>query len=340
MLASFEHEIEMGLDEFRMIRDFIHEKSGIYFAENKMHVVKNRLAKRMAELDLKAVRDYFYRVKYDASLCEFNRLMDLVTTNETSFFRNRPQLLSFSTEIIPSILKHKQDRGAPRRIKVWSAGCSTGEEPYTLAILLKECSEHLDEWSLEIIANDISQRVLRKARLAEYAGPTLHDIPSDALGRYFTPADGSYRVRPEIKTLVKFSHMNLNDPRMISLISGVDVVFCRNVMAYFSHEAKKRLVRAFYNALRPGGYLYVGHAESLHGISKAFKLAYFRNALVYLKEAAAAPGRAAPVPARELQPARATVGLGGAEPWAAAGVLSPPAGVKHEPVNGVSVTGE
>jgi chemotaxis protein methyltransferase CheR len=285
MTTSFESDIEMSLDEFKTIRDFIHEKSGIFFAENKMYLVKNRLQKRMGELDIKTVRDYFYHVKYDVSLKEFNRLMVLMTTNETSFFRNEPQLKSFSDEALPLIVKEKQEARSSRSIRIWSAGCSTGEEPYTLAIILLELMKNHPGWTAEIIANDISEDVLQKARRGEYSGITLRNISPLILSQYFDKSGDLYRVKPEAKALVKFSHMNLNDPRKASMMSKMDAIFCRNVMIYFSDEVKKALVRSFFNALNPGGYFYIGHSETLHGISKAFKLVYFKNALVYQKEA-------------------------------------------------------
>ncbi len=277
-------EPEMALEEFVMIRDFIHERSGIFFAENKMYLVKNRLVKRMGQLGIKSYRDYFYHVKYDTSLREFHELMNLMTTNETSFYRNEPQLKSFSDEVLPMLLKEKQANAA-RSIRIWSAGCSTGEEPYTLAIMVLERLPNPAGWTIEIIANDISERVLQKARKGEYTGITLRNIPPTVLNKYFERVGEEYRVKPHVKALVKFSHINLNDPRKISMNTNFDAIFCRNVMIYFSDEVKRALVRGFFNALRPGGYFYIGHSETLHGISKAFKLVYLKNALVYQKEA-------------------------------------------------------
>jgi chemotaxis protein methyltransferase CheR len=284
MSVRNEPELKMTLDEFHLIRDFIHEKSGIFFADNKQYLIKNRLVRRMAELDITSVRDYFYHVKYDMSRQEFNRLIDLVTTNETSFFRNEPQLKSFAEEALPSILKAKRETAGAKTLRIWSAGCSTGEEPYTLAILVLETLKQEPDWSLEIIANDISQEVLHRARVGTYGGNTLRNIPSEFLARYFDARGNTYTVKPDIKALVKFSQMNLSDLRAMSMVSNADVIFCRNVMIYFSEEAKRRTVRAFYNALRPGGYFYIGHSETLHGISKAFKLVYLKNALVYRKD--------------------------------------------------------
>ncbi|UCC43327.1 MAG: protein-glutamate O-methyltransferase CheR [Candidatus Zixiibacteriota bacterium] len=283
--------MEMTREEFMMIRDFIHERSGIYFGENKEYLVRNRLSKRMADLGIKTVRDYFYHVKYDVSLKEFNRLMTLVTTNETSFFRNEPQLHCFSEEVLPALIEKKLQSPASRHVKIWSAGCSTGEEPYTLAMIMLERLKSYPGFTVEIIANDISEAVLRKARQGEYAGMTLRNVRPEFLNRYFTKLGDSYRVKPEVKALVKFSHMNLNEPRKSYVISAADAIFCRNVMIYFSDGVRKQLVRGFYNALNPGGYFFIGHSETLHGISKAFKLVYLKNALVYQKEVAGVAGQ-------------------------------------------------
>ena len=285
MLSNNSIEPDMKLEEFIMIRDYIHEKSGMFFAENKMYLVKNRLIKRMAELDIKSFKDYFYHVKYDTSLKEFNHLMNLMTTNETSFFRNEPLLLSFQEEVLPLLIKQKTEKKLPKTIKIWSAGCSTGEEPYTLAMIMLEKLKQYTGWNLEIIANDISEDVLRNARKGEYSGITLRNIKPEILDRYFTKTDKLYKVKPEVKSIVKFSHLNLSDDRRLLMHKNFDVIFCRNVMIYFSNEIKKKLVRTFYNALVPGGHFYIGHSETLHGISKAFKLNYLKNALVYQKEA-------------------------------------------------------
>jgi chemotaxis protein methyltransferase CheR len=298
---------QLTREEFVMIRDFIHEKCGIFFPENKMYLVTNRLVRRMAELGIKSYRDYFYQVKYDASLVEFNQLMNLITTNETSFFRNEPQLLSFSDEVLPLLIQQKSHDKGTKTLRIWSAGCSTGEEPYTLAAIILERLKSLAGWNVEIIANDISEAVLQKARLGEYSGITLRNMKPDILNKYFTKNGENYRVNKELRALVKFSHLNLNDPVKITMNANFDVVFCRNVMIYFSEEVKIGLVRNFYNSLRPGGYFYIGHSETLHGVSKAFKLVYFKNALVYHKEVVGAPSASMP---NALTPIRSAVASG------------------------------
>ena len=275
----------MTLEEFYLFRDFIHQRSGIFFADNKMYLLRNRLAKRIQELGIGSYRDYFYHIKYDITTKEFNILMNLVTTNETSFYRNPPQLKSFSEEVLPLIIRGKLDSEEPKSLKIWSAGCSTGEEPYTLAILIMEFLKSTVDWNIEVVASDISEDVLAAARKGHYSEVSLRTTPAEIVQRYFTRQENKYVIKPEIKVMVRFGHLNLYDPRKLSMFADMDIIFCRNVMIYFSDEVKKQIVRGFYNALRPGGYFYIGYSESLHGISKAFKLVYFKQALAYHKEA-------------------------------------------------------
>lgn len=288
MIQIEDPNLELSLEDFIAFRDFIHEKSGIYFAENKKYLVENRLSKRMATLGVKSYRDYFYQVKYDATLKEFNMLMNLVTTNETSFYRNPPQLTCFQEEVLPLIINEKKKTGNSKKLKIWSAGCSTGEEPYTIGMILFELLGENHGWNIEIIANDISENVLYAARKGSYSEMALRTTPQAIINKYFTREDDKFLVTDKVKRLVKFSHLNLSDRKKMSLMHEMDFIFCRNVMIYFSDEVKRQIVKGFYGSLKPGGYLFIGHAESLHGISKAFKLTYFKNGLVYQKEAGAA----------------------------------------------------
>lgn len=287
MLDRDEIPSELGLEDFTIIRDFIHEKCGIFFAENKKYLLENRLFKRMSTLGLKSFRDYFYQVKYDTSLKEFNMLMNLVTTNETSFYRNPPQLLCFQDEVLPQILESKC-RAGKKRLRIWSAGCSTGEEPYTISMIILDVLGDNHGWNVEIIANDISENVLQAARKAQYSEMALRTTPPEIIKKYFRREETKYAVVENVKRQVNFSHLNLADRRRMALMNEVDFVFCRNVMIYFSDEIKRQVVRGFYNSLLPGGYMFIGHAESLHGISRAFNLEYFKNGLVYHKEVGAA----------------------------------------------------
>ncbi len=162
-----------------------------------------------------------------------------------------------------------------KTLKIWSAGCSTGGEPFTLAIIILEHLKVMAGWIIEIFASDISEQVLAAARQGVYSESTLGSTSRNLVKKYFDREGDKFRIKPVIKNLVRFASLNLNDGRKLSMYSGMDFIFCRNVMIYFSDEVKRQLVRNFYNCLRPGGYFYIGHGESLHGISKAFKLVYF-----------------------------------------------------------------
>ncbi|MCP4581285.1 MAG: protein-glutamate O-methyltransferase CheR [candidate division Zixibacteria bacterium] len=274
---------ELNRDDFIVFRDFIHEKSGMYFPETKMYLIKNRLANRIKELGIKNYKDYFYMVKYDSGMKEFNVLMNLLTTNETSFFRNVPQLQAFSDEVLHMVIAEKK-KVANRNLRIWSAGCSTGEEPYTLSMLLMEKIPDYASYNIEIVANDISENVLQAARKGIYHELSLRTTPKFYKEKYFTKTGSVYKINDIVKKKIRFSQINMTDSLKMSLIKNVDIIFCRNVTIYFSDEVKRKITKFFYNGLVKGGYYFIGHSESLHGISKAFKLLYLKNGLVYKKE--------------------------------------------------------
>ena len=289
MLAANAEQNVLSQTDFEAIRDFVHRKSGLWFPDNKKYLVENRLRKRMDELGLVNCRDYLYRIKYDTEMQEFNTFMDLITINETSFFRNNPQLTTFRDTVLPKIIERIGENGF-KKLKIWSAGCSTGEEPYTLGIILHECLPNIQDWKIEIIANDISQSALQTARKGVYQRNSLRNTDQKFLLKYFELEDDLFRIKDDIRRLVNFKHLNLNDPAQVATVTDCDVIFCRNVMIYFSTEAKKNLVRQFYKSLKPEGYLFIGHSETLHGISRAFELEYLKNALIYRKTTADTPG--------------------------------------------------
>jgi len=280
-MAADEPELRRG--DFIIFRDYVHEKSGLYFPETKMYLIKNRLANRIKELGINDYKDYFNMVKYDSGMKEFNMLMNLLTTNETSFFRNLPQLAAFSDEVLPSVLADKK-RESSRNLRIWSAGCSTGDEPYTISMLIMEKIPDISNYNIEIIANDISENVLHAARKGIYHELSLRTTPEHYIKKYFKKQGNVYHLDDKVKKIVRFSHINITDILKMSLIKNVDIIFCRNVTIYFSDDVKKKITKFFYNSLVRGGFYFIGHSESLHGISKAFKLIYLKNGLVYKKE--------------------------------------------------------
>ena len=282
-VASGLDQLELKPEDFALFRDFIHDKTGMYFAENKTYLVKNRLANRMSQLGVKSYKDYFYMIKYDTTNTEFNALVNLLTTNETSFFRNLPQLQAFSDEVLPLVMKAKNEKG-DKNLRIWSAGCSTGEEPYTLSMMIMEKMPDHARYNIEIISNDIADGVLQAARKGIYHELSLRTTPQMYIDKYFVKKGNVYHINEIAKKYVKFSQINMLDQVKMSLIKDIDVIFCRNVTIYFSDEAKRKVVKSFYSSLVKGGYYFIGHAESLHGISKSFKLVYLKNGLVYQKD--------------------------------------------------------
>jgi chemotaxis protein methyltransferase CheR len=277
-----EQVIPLPDDIFRLLRDFIHGYCGIYFDDGSKFLLERRLSRRLEQHRLKNFEEYYHLLKYDRKReAELVVLIDNLTTNETYFFRESPQLRAFSDEILPELRRSLADR---KVLRIWSAGCSTGEEPYTIAILLLESGDWWRDWQVEILGSDINQRVLHTARKGVYKKSAHRATSPEMLAKYFAQDEKSdYRIIDRVKELVSFSSVNLLDPHKTSLISNMDVIFCRNVIIYFDREAKKKVIESFYQKLREGGYLLLGHSESLINLSNAFMLRTLKNDMVYQK---------------------------------------------------------
>jgi len=288
-MFSIEPELQLSEEEFRLIRDLIYSHCGLYFDQDSKYLLDKRLVRRLTLHNLPGFRDYYQFLKYDRNKDEeLSDIMDILTTNETYFFREGFQLKAFTDEILPEVKALKE---RDRTLRIWSAGCSTGEEPYTIAMLLLE-QNLFPGWRIEIVGSDISQRVVQHARKGVYGKSSFRCTEDKYLKRFFTETDGGYRICDEVRELVSISHMNLFDANRLALLGKMDVVFCRNVIIYFDQTSKKRVIDAFYNTLRDGGFLLLGHSESLMNLSTAFALRHLKNDMVYQKTAATY-GRAA-----------------------------------------------
>lgn len=282
MLFFSDSEIKMTDEEFPLLRDLIYNYSGLFFSDDNRYLLERRLSPRLAHRQLSTFHEYYYYLKYDVSRDqELSDIMDILTTNETYFFRESFQLKAFTDEIIPVLIKEKAIH-SDKTIRIWSAGCSTGEEPYTIAMLLLEKPE-LAGWKIEIIGTDISQRVLHHARKGVYGNSSFRVTEPNYKSRYFIDQDGGYRVGDRIREFVTFSRLNLYDSSRYLFLGKMDIIFCRNVIIYFDLLAKKRVIENFYNTLNPGGFLLLGHSESLMNITTAFRLRHFKNDMVYEK---------------------------------------------------------
>lgn len=282
--SLFRKDLKITEEEFLQLRDFIYEQCGIYIAENRKYLLETRLVGRIRELNLKTFGEYANFLRFDVSRrTEINKLYELVTTNETSFYRNPPQLKVFQEKVLPEILEKCRHTGS-KRLRIWSAGCSSGEEPYTLAMILHEVlRSEINLWDIKITANDLSENVLKMARRGEYTEYALRTTPPDIIARYFSKEGQVYRVDPKVKRLVSFGQINLNDRFQLSRLDKSHIVFCRNVIIYFDDDMKKRVINSFYDNLLPSGCLLIGHSESLHNITRAFSPEYHPGTIVYRK---------------------------------------------------------
>ena len=274
--ASRADELQLTDAEFRMFSQLVRDHCGLHFGEEARFLLEKRLGRRMRELEVSSFAAYHYRVRHASpGDDELALLIDELTTNETYFFRESSQLRALIHEILPQV---QAGRGGP--MTVWSAGCSSGEEPYSIAILAREAGLQPGN-DLRVYASDVSRRVLRKARQGVYRDASFRDTDPYLRDKYFSNKDGLWQISDEIKKDVDFIHLNLLDRSKIALLGAMDVILCRNVIIYFDTETKSRVIQTFYEKLRPGGHLLLGHSESLINLSTSFELRHLKSDLVY-----------------------------------------------------------
>jgi chemotaxis protein methyltransferase CheR len=275
---------DLSVEQFQNLSHQIYQKLGLHFDQKKIYFLKTRVAKRMAVLGLQDPREYVFMLNYaDPEGLEMQALANLITTNETYMFREYEQLQAFANHCLPEVLSAKQARGE-KTLRIWSAGCSSGEEPYTLAMILQEVFPQANLWDCSIVATDVDENMLRKVALGRYGLRSVNQVPDEYREKYLIEDGEEYVVRRRTSTLVQTLHLNLHDRGEMRAMRGFDFIFCRNVLIYFDDLSRKAVVDHFYNALNPGGYIFLGHSESVGRISTAFQLRRFENHLVYVKE--------------------------------------------------------
>jgi len=251
--------------QFQKISRLVKDRCGINLHEGKKQLVQARLAKRLRELGLDGYREYVEYVTNDAGGTELTAMLDAISTNLTSFFREEEHFDYLARKAIPAAMARA---GSDRRLRIWSAGCSTGEEPYSIAITVCDNIPNLSSWDARVLATDLSTKVLARAKEATYPGQRVKSVPPRQRSRHFhcvqAKPERIYRVIDPARSMVHFARLNLmgNWPMQ----GPFDVVFCRNVMIYFDKPTQGKLVNRFCNILSPGGTLFIGHSESLTGI--------------------------------------------------------------------------
>jgi chemotaxis protein methyltransferase CheR len=277
--------LRLSDEEFNRLRNFIRDMTGIYFADNKKYLVESRIQKRLEFLGFSSYSEYIDFLKYSPSRNEeLKTLCNLITINETYFFRDEAQLKAFEEKIMPELIQNKPMNGL-RRIRIWSAACSSGEEPYTLGmIFLEKIKPRFPDVQVEIVGTDINTAVLEVARKGVYKLYSVRNIPDNYLKKYFKEESGLFYINEELKRFTRFEHLNLVDKFQMMRMRNFDVIFLRNVLIYFDVESRRQVISSVYDSLNRGGYLIVGYSESLRGITKAFKVVYFEKAIAYKKE--------------------------------------------------------
>lgn len=260
---------------FERFKDLIYTESGITFSATNRSILESRLKDRLRETKMESVDDY-YKVLI-SNKEEMKVMLDSVTTNLTRFFRNQPHFDALIHYVIPEVVKIKQAAGK-RNIRIWSAGCSTGEEPYTIAMIMKR---HLPAgFSTDILASDLSFKSLMIGKQGFYPANRVVGIPNDYLAQYLTKQGNGYQMNPEIMQMIKFDYHNLKHD---ANRNDVDILFCRNVIIYFDEPAQQAVINRFWGAMSPHSFLFIGHSESLFGMDTKFEFLKTKWACLYQK---------------------------------------------------------
>jgi len=271
------------------IRDLVYQACGIYHSEEKLYLLAGACKRRMPLSKAKDTRQYLDLISNPSTrVLELRELLNEITIGETCLFRSPPQLAALQNVILPELIATRSKIGL-RKLRIWSAGCSTGEEPYTLSMFLLEQSEKLLKgWTFEISATDLDDRSIETAKAGIYGNYALRNTSDLYKRKYFNPADGEkLSVKDEVRARINFSRLNLSDDTKMLFMKGMDLVFCCNVLIYFDVPSKRKVVQHFFSSLQAPGYFFLGHAESLYQVTDQFRLVHLPGTTTYLK---AAPG--------------------------------------------------
>jgi chemotaxis protein methyltransferase CheR len=272
--------VSLSEHELSEIRMLIEERTSIRFDESRERFLSTRVREHMTRKGQARGSDLLRSILKNNF--EFQELLESLLTQETSFFRYPGVFEVFEKRILPELHVKKFWKN-PRSLRVWSAGCATGEEPYSIAMSIADALSFSDTWDVEILATDIGRNALAVAERGTYSGRSISSVADRQLSAYFQPGEGGQEVRPRLRKMVRFVHMNLNNT---VYVGKMDVIFCMNVLIYFSEERRRELVQHFYSALEPGGYLFLGHSESISKMPVKFQAIVLNDCILYRKPTA------------------------------------------------------
>jgi chemotaxis protein methyltransferase CheR len=267
-------------DDFLKFQEYFYRKTGIQFEHSKRYFVDKRLVERIEANRSESFRAYFTMLRFQVSGVELQALVNLMTINETYFFREEYQFHCLVNSILPEIVARKKDQSA---IRIWAIPSSSGEEPYSIAMCLLERWPGIHSWDVEIISSDIDTRILSQARAGLYSERSVKHVPKAYMQKYFRHGAQGYQLSEDLRSAVEFTRINLMEPADVRGYRNFDVIFCRNLLIYFDDLSRKQAAETFYDALNPGGFICLGHSESMSRISSLYKIRKFPEAIVYQK---------------------------------------------------------
>jgi len=280
--------VHVTQDDVRRLCEFLYRRTGMSFDDSKRYFIDRRLAERIAATGSGSFQSYFAMLRSDADH-EIEHLVNAFTVNETYFYREDHQLRCMTAHLLGDLLRRKPDREA---IRIWSIPCSTGEEPYSIAMWLMENWSEVDKYNIEIVASDIDTRALKAAAEGVYGARALMRLSHDMIERYFARIDeAQVRIDPGLRESVQFTRANLIDGQDMARYRDFDIVFCRNVLIYFDDASRRIAAENLYDCLRPGGYICLGHSETMSRISPLFSVCRFPEAIVYQRPEATDDGK-------------------------------------------------
>lgn len=270
-------------EDFQKFREYFYRKTGIQFDASKRYFVDKRLIDRIEATDSGSFRNYFTMLRFEASGQELQALVNLMTINETYFFREECQFQCLVGSMLREIIQNKKDKSP---IRIWSIPSSSGEEAYSIVIYLLEHWPNIETWDVEMVSSDIDTSMIARAQTGFYSDYSVQHLPPKLLQKYFQPRSGGYQICDGLRQAVKFTHVNLVDTSEVKAYRGFDVIFCRNLLIYFDDLSRRQAGDTLYDALNPGGFICLGLSESMSRISSLFRVRKFPEAIVYQK-----PGR-------------------------------------------------
>lgn len=268
-------------EDFKKFREYFYRKTGMYFDDGKRYFVDKRLQERIESTGSISFRDYFVMLRFQASGDELQQLINTMTVNETYFFREEYHFACMVKSMLPEIVSNKKDKEA---IRIWSMPCSSGEEPFSIAIYLQEYWPLIAQYDVDLMASDIDTDILKQASLGRFSKRSVQNLPAHLKSHYFREqGDGDYQLIDDLRHSVEFTRANLTELADTRRFRKVDIIFCRNLLIYFDDASRRQAAEAFYDALNPGGFICLGHSESMSRISGLFNVRKFPDAIVYQK---------------------------------------------------------